>query len=166
MSIEFLLRRRAARARWLAALLLLLTTSLLVCAYLSLPKLATDLLMGVNKIDGPPPKADITGKDSVQDPRKALISTHVFTLATMGLGVVTIGFACYLLSRSALLEGENAARLNALADALCVGANDQITFEKAASILVPKTGLGDPATFSANDLKIMAEMLKQLKELK
>jgi hypothetical protein len=95
-----------------------------------------------------------------------MLSTHLFTLTTLGLAVSAIGFACYLLGRSALIEVEAAARLSGLADALCIATNEMKSFEKAAAVLVPKTGSSDPSMVSANDLKIMAETLKQIKELK
>jgi len=65
--------------------------------------------------------------------------------AVMGLGAAAIGFACYLLSRSALIELGTAARLSGLADALCISGDEIKQFEKAAAVLVPKPDGANPS---------------------
>jgi hypothetical protein len=163
MTIEFSLRRRAARSRRLAVLWLALTAAILVGTYVSLPHLAIDLLTSITRIEQPSSKSNIGSQDTAAVPKRPMVSAHVFTLTTLGFGVSAVAFACYLLSRSALIEVDAAARLNGLADAICVAANEIKNFERASTILVPKPEPRDVSILSANDLKLIADTVKQLK---
>jgi len=85
-------------------------------------------------------------------------------MGTLVLGLFAVSFACFLLSRSAFIEIELAARFNGLADALCMAGNDLGQLEKAANFLVPKSKyLSVPEIFSAKDLKSLAEFAEQLR---
>ena len=163
MTIEFSLRRRAARSRRLAVLWLVLTAAILVGTYVSLPHLATDLLTSITRIEQPFSKSDSGSKDTAAEPKRPMVSAHIFTLTTLGFAVSAVAFACYLLSRSALIEVDAAARLNGLADAICIAADDIKKFEQACAVFVPKREPRDASILAANDLKVIADTVKQLK---
>ena len=164
MTIEFSLRRRATHARCLAILWLSLAIVILVGTYTSLPFVVDKTLSSVSKIDGATQGASGNVKDDVKEARSLSLRVHLFAIVTLILGLSINLFACYLLGRSAFVEIELAARFGGLADALCIAGNDLGELETAADILVPKAKfLSVPKMFSGNDLKPLADFLKQLR---
>lgn len=164
MTLEFSLRRRAARSRWLAGIWITLAIAILAGTYMSLPLLTGRLVASVSQAEaasdgsGASPTGRMTGLP------KVVIPVHLFALIIIGLGLVVISIACYLLGRSALIEIDAATRFGGLADALCLAGNDLADFERAAAILVPKkTLLGGTKSTAFADLKSLSDVLKTLK---
>src|SRR6266850_5518722 len=135
MTIEFSLRRRAVRSRYMAILWLSLATLILVGTYISLPLIASRTIATFRDIQ---PTAD----------NKAL-HIELYALGVVTLALLAIGFACFLLGRTAFVEIELAARFAGLADAVCIAGDSFDHLEKAANLLVPGTKyLSVPEIFS------------------
>jgi hypothetical protein len=152
MTIEHSLRRRAAKARVFAVLCLTIAVIVLVGTYLSLPAIAGQTLNAISKIEGASPTGN--GESGFANP-------HVFTLLTLGLGVIAISCASFLLGRYAMAELASAGRLGGIADALCVSGNEFAQFEKAAAVFVPK--LQAASKLTAEDVKEFAELAKKIR---
>ena len=89
-----------------------------------------------------------------------------FAIGTLILGLFVISFACFLLSRSAFVEIELAARYGGLADALCIAGNDFEQLEKAVNLLVPKAKyLSIPEIISPKNLSSLADVIKQARKI-
>jgi hypothetical protein len=151
MTIEFSLRRRAVRSRYMAILWLSLATLILIGTYISLPVIASSTITTFRNIQ---PTADN------KPPHIELYALGVVTLA-----LLAIGFACFLLGRTAFVEIELAARFAGLADAVCIAGDSFDQLEKAANLLVPGTKyLSVPEIFSTKDLgSVLKEVLKELR---
>jgi beta-lactamase regulating signal transducer with metallopeptidase domain len=161
MTIEFSLRRRAARSRYMATLWLALATAILIGTYISLPIIANDTLNAAKSLEAQPSGA----KNTLQPPvENNAIRIEVYAVSVLALGLLAICFACFLLGRSAFVEIELAARFNGFADALCIAGENFEQLEKAANLLVPKTKfLSVPRIFSPKDVKPILEVLKELR---
>jgi len=150
MTIEFSLRRRAVRSRYMAILWLSLATLILVGTYISLPLIASRTIATFRDIQ---PTADNKA------PHIELYALGVVTLA-----LLAIGFACFLLGRTAFVEIELAARFAGLADAVCIAGDSFDHLEKAANLLVPGTKyLSVPEIFSTKDLGSVLQVLKEIR---
>jgi hypothetical protein len=163
MTIELSLRRRAIYARLLAILWLLVATVILVGTYVSLPGLANRALSSVSQLSlavgnsGPAPT-----KTANEVPTSQHAEFYAFGI--VGLGVLAIGFACFLLGRTAFVEIELAARYAGIADALCLAGENLDALEKATNLLVPAAKyLSVPEIFSVNDLKTVVDTVKQIR---
>ncbi|MCX5632835.1 MAG: hypothetical protein NTW93_04050 [Phycisphaerae bacterium] len=157
MTIEFSLRRRATRSRYLAALWLSLSVIILIGTYISLPLVVNKTLSSIIQIEG-----QTSGINS-----SVTVDAHVqfLAIATLVLGLFAISFACFLLSRSAFVEIELAARFNGLADALCIAGNDFGQLEKVANLLMPKAKyLSVPEIFSTKTLSSVANVIKEARK--
>jgi hypothetical protein len=87
---------------------------------------------------------------------------EIYAIGIVGLGLLAVCFACFLLGRTAFVEIELAARFGGLADALCLAGEDFGQPEKAASFLVPGTKyLSVPEIFSTKDLSSVVDILKR-----
>lgn len=129
MTIELSLRRRATQSRCLALLWLSLAVIILVGTYLSIPFIASRAFLAV----------------SASAPSNSIATTSpldgqafYWAMGMLLFGLFAISLSCYLLGRSALIELESAARLNGLADALCIAGANLETLEKASTLLVPR----------------------------
>ena len=164
MTIEFALRRRAAFARWLAALWLLLSVTILVSTYFSLPTVAKATLTAIGVHSGASPA--VIGKDLSPAAGEQATLPRAFALVTLCAAIVAIAGACFLLARAAFIEVELAVRYVSLADAICLSGANVANLERVAALLVPKPRyFSDPQTFSPKDLKALAEIIKQAKAL-
>lgn len=89
---------------------------------------------------------------------------ELYTIGVLALGLIAVGFACFLLGRSAFVEIELAARSIGFADALCLAGENFDHLEKVANLLVPGTKyLSVPEIFSTKDLKSVLEILKEVR---
>lgn len=137
MTIEFSLRRRAIKARWLAAMWLSLAVIVLGACYLSFPSMADETLKSVNQLESCIASSG-SGGNAIPE-KSTIIQFHVFAIIILVLCLFAVSFASYLLARTAFLELESAARLIGLADAICIAGDDFDKLEKAALLLVPTT---------------------------
>jgi hypothetical protein len=160
MTIEFSLRLRAKRARYMAVFWLTLATLILVGTYISLPLVANKTLSAVHT------DAESSGSDTptthsadVRTPR-----VELYTIGVLALSLLAVCFACFLLGRAAFVEVELAARFAAFADALCLAGENFDQLEKAANLLLPGTKyLSVPEIFSTKDLDSLTDFLKALR---
>jgi len=163
MTIEYSLRLRAKQARWLATIWLVLTASVLVGTYASLPFIANTTLNAFGKIE-PQATERKTGPTTDAVENKGAFPAQLYAFGTLALGLSAVGFACFLLGRAAFVEMELAARFSGFADALCIAGDNFEQLEKAANLLMPGTKyLSVPDMFSTKDLAPIVEMLKQLR---
>jgi hypothetical protein len=161
MTIEFSLRRRATRSRYMASVWLALAIAILIGTYISLPLVANNALSAVRSMEAQPSGAKTTSQQPLES---NTTRNGVYVVSVLALGLFAICFACFLLGRSALIETEMAARLNGFADALCIAGENYDQLEKAANLLVPGTKyLSVPEIFSPKDLKPMLEVLKEIR---
>jgi len=161
MTIEFSLRRRAKRARYMAAFWLTLATLILVGTYISLPLIANSTIGTIYSIENEP-----FGSGVSSQPAGGNKATHIelYSLGVLALALLAVCFACFLLGRTAFVEIELAARFAALADALCLAGDNFDQLEKAANLLLPGTKyLSVPEIFSTKDLGSVVEVLKELR---
>lgn len=157
MTIEFSLRRRAARCRYMGILWLALATAILLGTYISLPIVGNSTLNAVKSLEVQPPGAKAISQ-ATPDSNGTLI--ELYAVGVLALGLLAVCFACFLLGRTALIEIELAARFNGFADALCIAGENFDQLEKAANLLVPRTKyLSAPRIFSQKDLKPILEVL-------
>jgi hypothetical protein len=154
MTIEYSLRRRARRARYMASLWLGLATIILVGTYISLPMIATQTVRTFMSIE----------QTQVQTAMERKPNAELYAVGVVALALLAVSFAGFLLGRSAFVEIELAARFGGLADALCISGEDFERLEKAANVLVPGTKyLSVPEIFSTKDLGSLVDILKELK---
>jgi hypothetical protein len=157
MTIEFSLRRRAKRARYMAVFWLILATLILVGAYISLPLNANSTLSTIHTME----MESASAKQSTIEAKTPHI--EFYAIGVLSLSLLSVGFACFLLGRTAFVEIELAARFAAFADALCLAGENFEQFEKAVNLLSPGTKyLSVPEIFSVKDLSSVADILKQL----
>lgn len=162
MTIEFSLRRRAKRSRYMAIVWLSLATIILVGTYVSLPIIANRTLITIKNVE-PNTSTVTTGAAKPTNDNK-MPHTELYTLGILTLALLTIGFASFLLGRTAFVEIELAARFVGLADALCIAGDNFDQLEKAANLLAPSTKyLSVPEIFSPKDLGSLVDILKQLR---
>jgi hypothetical protein len=160
VTIEFSLRRRSERARLMAGVWLSLATLILVGTYISLPIIANATIRTFNSIDSGGGKAG----PSQQPAESKSFHVEIYAVGVLALGLVAVGFACFLLGRTAFVEIEMAARFSGLADALCIAGDNFEHLEKATELLMPATKyLSVPEIFSTKDLDSVVEVLKQLR---
>jgi len=162
MTIEFSLRRRATRARYMAFGWLTLATLILVGTYISLPLIANSTIAAIHAVamESHAPRASTTV--SVADSNPPHI--ELYSIGLLALSLLAILFACFLIGRAAFVEIELAARFAAFADALCLAGDDFDRLEKAVNLLLPGTKyLSVPEIFSTKDLGSVVEILKQLR---
>jgi len=154
MTIELSLRRRATQSRYLALLWLGLAVVILVGTYISIPFIAGRALVSVSTSL----HTNTIGTTSTMEGQ-----AYYCAMGMLAFGLSAISFACFLLGRGALYELEMAARLNGLADALCIANGNLETLEKAVNLLVP-TGkcVTISEVLSRKDKESFAEMLKLL----
>jgi hypothetical protein len=162
MTIEFSLRRRAERARYMAVVWLMLATLILVGTYISLPLIANKTLSAIHTME-----MESTGlQAAVTQATIATKAPHIelYAIGVLTLSLLAVGFACFLLGRTAFVEIELAARFAACADALCLAGENFEQFEKAINLLSPGTKyLSVPEIFSVKDLNSVVDVLKQLR---
>jgi hypothetical protein len=162
MTIEFSLRRRAKRARFMAILWLSLAATILVGAYVSLALIANGTLRTIHAVE-----VDSSGvKANPSQPGAESKSPHVeiYAIGVLALGLSAICFACFLLGRTAFVEIELAARFVGFADALCIAGENFEQLEKAVNLLVPGTKyLSVPEIFSIKDLGSVVDVVKELR---
>ena len=157
MTIEFSLRRRATRSRYMATLCLALATAILIGTYISLPIIASNTLSAVKSLEAQPSGAKATSQAPLENNATRI---EVYAVSVLTLGLLPVGFACFLLGRSAFVEIELAARFSGFADALCIAGENFDQLEKAANLLVPRTKyLSATKIFSPKDLKPILEVL-------
>jgi hypothetical protein len=161
MTIEFSLRRRAARSRYMATVWLALATAILIGTYISLPIIANNTLGAVRTLEAQPSGAKSTSQPPIEG---NALRTEVYVVSVLALGLLAVCFACFLLGRSALVEIELAARFNGFADALCIAGENLDQLEKATSLLVPRTKfLSTSRIFSPKDVKPIIELLNEVR---
>lgn len=161
MTIEFSLRRRAARSRYMATLWLALATAILIGTYISLPIIANNTIIAVKSLEAQPSGAKATSQPPLEN---NAIRLEVYAVSLLALGLLAVCSACYLLGRSALVEIELAARFNGFADALCIAGENFDQLEKAANLLVPRSKyLSVPKVFSPKDLKPILDVLNEVR---
>jgi hypothetical protein len=161
MTVEFSLRLRAKRARYMAAAWLILATLILMGTYISLPIVANRSAKGLNAME-----TEALGVDASTKLAGAGKSGHLelYVVGISALGVVTVCFACFLLGRAAFVEIELAARFLAFADALCLAGEDLGQLERIANLLLPGTKyLSVPEIFSVKDLSSVVDIAKELR---
>lgn len=159
MTIEFSLRRRANRSRYMAALWLALATSILIGTFISLPIIANNTLNAVKTFETQQSGAKATSQPPLESNAARV---EVYAVSVLVLGLLPVGFACFLLGRSAFVEIELAARFSGFADALCIAGENLDQLEKATNLLVPRTKfLSTPKIFSPKDLKPFIELLNE-----
>jgi hypothetical protein len=162
MTIEFSLRQRAKRARYMAVIWLTLATLILVGTYISLPLIANNTLNAIHNTG-----TESSGsKTSPAQPAVAAQTSHfeLYSVGVLALSLLAICFACFLLGRTAFVEIELAARFVGLADALCIAGENLDQLEKAVNLLVPGTKyLSVPEIFSTKDLSSVVQILKELR---
>ena len=156
MTIEQHLRQRAKRSRILAAIALISAVIMLCVSFVALPRMAQTVLSSVVKIDGVR-TADLTTPGDQE--KRLVVTNHVFTLFVVGFGVGIVGFAAYLLSRGAMHEAANAARLNSLADAICLCSNQIAELERIAPVMLTPAPTSS-RLFSPEDLKLIASAIR------
>jgi len=162
MTVEFSLRLRAKRARYMAAFWLSLATVILSGTYLSLPVMANHIATGFQAVqtEMSGSAASITSASSAARPNHL----ELYAIGVLALSVFAVCFACFLLGRAAFVEIELAARFLAFADALCLAGDDLAQLEKVANLLLPGTKyLSVPEIFSVKDLSSVAEIVKELR---
>ena len=161
MTIEFSLRRRASRSRYMATLWLGLAVAMLIGTYISLPIIANNTLSAVRNMEAQPPGPKTTSQPPLESNATRI---EVYAVSVLALGLLAVCFACFLLGRSAFVEIELAARLDGFADALCIAGENFDQLERAANLLVPGNKyLSVPEIFSPKDLKPMLEVLKEVR---
>jgi beta-lactamase regulating signal transducer with metallopeptidase domain len=161
MTIEFSLRTRAKRARYMAAFWLAVTTLILLGTYVSLPFVANRTLSAVHA-DAESSELNAPITRSAVDSRTPRI--ELYTIGVLALGLLAVCFACFLLGRAAFVEIELAARFAAFADALCLAGENFDQLERAANLLLPGSKyLSVPEIFSTKDLDSVADLLKALR---
>ncbi len=162
MTIEFSLRQRAKRARYMAVFWLTLATLILVGTYISLPLIANNTLNAIHDTG----MESSGSKTSPAQPAVATQASHfeLYSVGVLALSLLAVCFACFLLGRTAFVEIELAARFVGLADALCIAGENLDQLEKAANLLVPGTKyLSVPEIFSTKDLSSVVQILKELR---
>jgi hypothetical protein len=158
MTLEFSLRRRAQRARYMAVFWLALATLILVGTYISLPLVANKTLTAIHTVEMESRTAATPTVD-VKPPH-----VELYAIGVLALSLFTVSFACFLLGRTAFVEIELAARSAAFADALCLAGDNFDQLEKAANLLLPGTKyLSVPEIFSVKDLGPLVDVLKELR---
>jgi hypothetical protein len=161
MTIEFSLRRRAARARYMAILWLVSAILILIATYVSLPLIANSTIRAINGVDLQSSEA---GSITPQPRESKPPHTELYSIGVLALGLLAVCFACFLLGRTAFVEIELAARFSGLADALCISGENFDQLEKAVNFLVPGTKyLSVPEIFSTKDLDSVVQILKELR---
>jgi hypothetical protein len=156
MTIEFSLRQRAAKARWLATMWLSLAVIVLAACYISFPLIADETLRSVNQLES---CIANSGNGSAPTTEKStIVQFHVFAIIILILCLFAVSFASYLLARTAFIELESAARFIGLADAICIAGDDFDKLQKAATLLVP-TSKYFPE-LSEKNLKSFLEIVK------
>jgi hypothetical protein len=154
MTIEFSLRRRARRARYMATLWLGLATFILVGTYASLPVIANRAVRTFVNLEQNATQAAGDRKGS---------NIELYVIGVVALALLAVGFAGFLLGRTAFVEIELAARFGGLADALCISGESLDQLEKAANIFVPGSKyLSVPEIFSTKDFDSVAGAVKAL----
>jgi hypothetical protein len=162
MTIEFSLRRRAKRARYMAILWLTSATLILVGTYVSLPPIANSTLTAMHQMQMVSSNSKEAKAESTVNVRAPNI--ELYAIGVLALSVLVICFACFLLGRTAFVEIELAARFVACADALCLAGGDFDQFEKAINLLSPGTKyLSVPEIFSVKDLSSIVDVVKELR---
>jgi hypothetical protein len=162
MTIEFSLRQRAKRARYMAVIWLTLATLILVGTYISLPLIANNTLNAIHNTG----MESSGSKTPTAQPAVAAQASHfeLYSVGVLALSLIAVCFACFLLGRTAFVEIELAARFVGLADALCIAGENLDQLEKAANLLVPGTKyLSVPEIFSTKDLSSVVQILKELR---
>lgn len=153
MTIEFSLRRRAIQARCLAIVWLSVAILILIGTYISLPFMANKTLNLIVQIE----------RENLLTNAGTATSGHLFIFASLSLAfeLVLVLFGCFLLSRSAFIEIELAARFIGLADAICIAGDDLDNLAKTVDLLVPKPKyLSIPEIVSLTDVKAIADIVK------
>lgn len=156
MTLEFSLRRRATRSRYLALLWLSVAIIVLVGTYVSIPFVASRALLSVS--------ASIhSNNTATTSPSEG--QALYFAMGMLLFGLSAIALACYFLGRNALIELEMAARSNGLADALCIAGGNMDTLEKASSLLVPRGRYSENSdALSKKERESMIELIKLLRK--
>jgi hypothetical protein len=145
----------------MAALWLALATAILIGTYISLPIIANNTLNAVKSLEAQPSGAKATSQPFLENNATRI---EFYAVSVSALGLLAVGFACFLLGRSAFVEMELAARFSGFADALCIAGEDFDQLEKAANLLVPRTKyLSAPKIFSPKDLKPILEVLNEVR---
>src|SRR2546425_824794 len=137
MTIEFSLRRRAVRSRYMAILWLSLATLILVGTYISLPLIASSTITTFRNMELQPSGVSAAAIQPTADGKASHI--ELYALGVVTLALLAICFACFLLGRTAFVEIELAARFAGFADALCIAGDNFEQLEKAANLLMPET---------------------------
>jgi hypothetical protein len=142
MTLEFSLRRRAVRSRYMAILWLTLATTILVGTYVSLPLIASRTITTFRNIELQP-----SGVRAVQPTADNKTAPHIelYALGVLTLALLAISFACFLLGRTAFVEIELAARFAGLADAVCI-AGDSFARKSGKSL-----GTGDKVSVGSRN---------------
>jgi hypothetical protein len=155
MTIEFALRRRATQSRYLSTAWVVLAVGVLIGTYLSLPRMAGQVLMSV----------DVHLRTSGISGTTPLDARAFYcAMGILAFGISASSYACFLLGRHAFIERETAARCVGLADALCIAEGNLESFEKAASLLVPKAKfLNGLEILSKKDKESLVEIVKLLR---
>ncbi len=158
MTIESSLRRRAQKSRRLAALWLCVAVIILVASYAALPTVTYEMFRSLTKLK---PSAPAGGEKDPTSPELLHLPVQTLALVTALLGLASVAFGSFLLSRYAFVELELATRCSALADALCLAGDDFDRLRQTASVLVPKAKYLSAPDFSLEDLKTVATVLKE-----
>jgi len=162
MTLEFSLRRRAKRARYMAAFWLTLATLILVGTYVSLPLIATSTFRAVHTMEMEPLASGNSAALAAVEAKPPHI--ELYAIGVLVLSLLAICFACFLLGRSAFVEIELSARFVAFADALCLAGDNFDQLEKAVNLLLPGTKyLSVPEIFSTKDLSSVMEAVRELR---
>jgi len=162
MTLEFSLRRRAKRARYMAVFWLTLATVILVGTYISLPLIASNTLNATHIRE----MESYGSTGPIARPNPDISASHIefYAIGILALGLLAVFFACFLLGRTAFVEIELAARFAACADALCLAGDSFDRLEKAANLLMPEAKyLSVPDIFSIKDLGSVVDVVKGLR---
>src|SRR5205814_9030184 len=127
-------------------------------SYVALPTVTYNMFRSLAKLESGA-FADTEKGPRASEPIHLPVQT--LALVTGVLGLVSVGFGAFLLSRYAFVELELAARSNALADALCLAGEDFERLQQSASVLVPKARYLSPPEISVEDLKTAVSLLKE-----
>jgi hypothetical protein len=154
------------QSRILAMIWLVMATTILICTYATLPRVAAKTFSTIEGAESQKIDSSLPAR-SEESANSSKTHTQFYALGTIALGLAAVGFSCFLLGRAAFVEIELAARYGGIADALCLGCTTTLELEKAVNILVPAARyLSVPDIFSVNDLKSVFEIVGQLKPTK
>jgi hypothetical protein len=125
MTIELSLRQRARTAHRIAMIMMGLAVVTLLTTF-------GILTVGSDLVTVAKPSLSTTAQT-------VSLSEISIRSAQAILGLIAAGAAAFVLSRAAFIELEISARMNGVADALCLAGSDSNELERLAGILVPKS---------------------------